>query len=157
MKHVLSIVVNNSFGVLSRVTNLFARRGYNIDSVAVGETDDSSRSVITISLVLSQESLELLKKQLYKLVDVITVSDLTGNNSFERELLLISIKAGETKRHELVSLGLSYGAKMIDASSEGLSFELVGSSKQVDSFIQLVSQNGILFISRTGIIAIKHL
>ena len=158
MKHVLSIVVNNSFGVLSRVTNLFARRGFNIDSLSVGETTDPTYSVIMISALLSDDSVTLLKKQLYKLVDVIEVNDLTGEAACQRELVLTRVQTrNPEERNHLFSLAIAFGAKVIDTTTDTIAMEIVGLPRTVDSFIKVLAEYKMVSIARTGVIAVRYM
>ena len=156
MKHILSITVNNSSGVLSHVAGLFTRRGYNIDSLSVGETQDSTKSVIT--LVVNEEThvLEQMKKQVSKLIDVIEIDDLTGETSLERELILLVVLANDQNRTEIASLVDSFQGKILDVSNKTMMVEFDGTPRSVSSFIKLFRKYDIQKIARTGTIALAY-
>ncbi len=156
MKHILSITVNNSSGVLSHVAGLFTRRAYNIDSLSVGETQDSTKSVITLVVDEDIHVLEQVKKQVLKLIDVIKIDDLTGETSLKRELILLVVLANEQNRMEITSLVDSFQGKILDISDEAMMVELNGTPRSVSSFIKLFSKYGIQEVARTGAIALAY-
>ncbi len=156
MKHILLITVNNSSGVLSHLVALFTRRGYNIDSLSVGETHDSSRSVITLMLNEKEDIVKRVKKQVSKLIDVIKIDDLTGEGSFKRELILLMVDANDKNRMEITSLVDSFQGRIIDVSDETMMIEFNGIPRVVTSFLKIFSKYGIRQVARTGTIALNY-
>ena len=156
LKHILSISVNNSSGVLSHVAGLFTRRGYNIDSLSVGESDDPKVSVIT--MVVNEESkvLHQVKKQLLKLVDVIGIVDLTGENSIKRELILLTVCINPKNRNEISNLVDAFQGRVLDITDDSMMIELYGTPRQVTSFLKTFSEYGVKALSRTGTIALQY-
>ena len=130
-RHVLSVLVKNSSGVLSRVSGLFSRRGYNIDSLTVGRTEDEKISRMTIAIVGDNDTLEQVKKQLDKLEDVIKVIDLKSGNSVYRELVLIKVKADAEKRAAINEIVTIFRSKIIDVSVDTLTIELTGDESKI--------------------------
>lgn len=125
MKTILSVLVRNSSGVLSHVSGLFTRRGYNIDSLSVGETEDSTRSIITLVVSEGEEMVRQIEKQLYKLVDVLEIRDLTGEDALKRELIMLTVKSNRENRHELLTLIDVYKARVVDMNSSEIMIELI--------------------------------
>ena len=148
---VLSILVDNTAGVLSRVAGLFSRRGYNIDSLTVGETQDPAISRMTVLAKGDDQILEQIRKQLMKLEDVIEIKELTSGESVTRELVLIKIIANEKDRQGVISIADIFRAKIVDVALESLMIELTGSQDKIDAFIKLLSQYTIKELVRTGI------
>ncbi len=156
MRSILSVLVNNSSGVLSHVAGLFARRGYNIDSLSVAETQDSSKSIITLVVNEEQNMLKQIKKQLYKLIDVIQIDDLSGENSFKRELVLLTVKATKNNRNQISGLVDAFQAKIVDMTKNAMMIELNGSQRTVSAFLKLLTDFGVLSVARTGTIALQY-
>ena len=156
MKHILLITVNNSSGVLSHVAGLFTRRGYNIDSLSVGETQDAARSVITLVVNEEPRILQQVKKQLLKLVDVTQINDLTGEDSLKRELVLITVAANNKNRVEITSLVDAFQGKVADVSSDTMMIEFNGTPRSVSSFLKIFKKYGIQSMARTGTIALNY-
>ncbi|HEY3542633.1 MAG TPA: acetolactate synthase small subunit [Gaiellaceae bacterium] len=150
MKHTLSVLVENKPGALMRVTSMFARRGYNIDSLAVGPTERHDVSRITLRVDCAQTSLEQIEKQMHKLVNVLRVHELVPGESIERELALLKVAAPAHKRAELIALADAFGARVADLGSDSLVFELVGTPEEIDSFEELVRPHGLQELGRTG-------
>ena len=150
----LAILVNNRSGVLMRVVSLFSRRGYNIDSLSVGETEDSQVSRITIVVSGDRAIVEQIIRQVGKLVDVRRVYEMTDGGSVQRELVLIKIKATNETRSDIVGLGDIFKAKIIDVTPNTVTFQLTGSLEKLDSFLNLASSYGIVELVRTGITAL---
>ena len=148
---VLSILVDNTAGVLSRVAGLFSRRGYNIDSLTVGETQDPEISRMTILAHGDDQILEQIGKQLVKLEDVIEIKELSQGESVTRELILVKVSASEKNRGEIISIANIFRAKIVDVALESLMIELTGSQDKIDAFIKLLDQYKILELVRTGI------
>ena len=155
-KHVLSVLVKNSSGVLSRVSGLFSRRGYNIDSLTVGRTEDQNISRMTIALNGDEDVLEQVKKQLNKLEDVICVTDLNDNESVYRELVLIKVRANAENRAAINETVKIFRSKIIDLSTNTLTIELTGHEDKVSALISLMEEYGIEELVRTGITALQR-
>ncbi|SFC83150.1 acetolactate synthase small subunit [Clostridium uliginosum] len=155
-KYVLSILVKNSSGVLSRVCGLFSRRGYNIDSLTVGRTEDPLVSRMTITLKGDEDILEQVKKQLNKLQEVITVINFTPDNSVYRELVLIKVRANCEDRAAINETVKIFRCKIIDLSSDTLTIELTGDESKVSALIKLMEEYGIEELVRTGVTALQR-
>jgi len=155
-KFVIAVLVENKFGVLARVSGLFSARGFNIDSLAVGETEDPDVSRMTIVVEADEKILEQVKKQLNKLIDVIRVQDLTGGEYVDRELILIKVKAASTAvREKIVKVVDSTGAEIVDVAKKSLTVEESGDEHRIKALIELLRPYGILEIVRTGKIALQ--
>ncbi len=150
MRHTLSVHVENKSGVLMRITSLFVRRGFNIESLAVGPTERPDVSRVTMRVDCSQHSLEQIEKQMHKLVNVLRVSELGPGEAIERELLLVKVTAPPDRRAELMSLGDVFHARVIDLGPDALIFEVVGTPEELESFEELVRPHGIKELVRTG-------
>lgn len=155
-KHVLSALVKNSSGVLSRVSGLFSRRGYNIDSLTVGRTEDHSISRMTITLMGDDNILEQVKKQLNKLEDVVRVIDFKANESVYRELVLIKVKANAENRAAINETVNIFRSKIIDLSTDTLTIELTGDEEKISALINLMEEYGIEELVRTGVTALQR-
>jgi len=153
MKHTLAVLVENKSGVLSRVASLFSRRGYNIDSLAVGVTEDPDVSRITIVVHGDDHVLEQVTKQLNKLVDVIKVSDLGSDDTVERELALIKVTADSDNRAEIIQIADIFRARIIDVAPKSMTIEVTGDEAKVEAIEKLLRQFGIKEMVRTGKIA----
>ncbi len=156
MKHTISVLVENHFGVLARVSALFSARGYNIDSLCVGETEDPRVSRMTVVVHGDDRVLEQIIKQLNKLVDTIEVRDLTAEDFVERELVMIKVGAGSKQRSEALEIVSIYRAKVVDCSANSMILEVTGSEDKVAAFIDMLRPFGIREIVRTGEIAISR-
>ena len=150
MKHTLSVLVENKPGALARISNMFARRGFNIESLAVGPTERLEVSRITLRVDCEQHSLEQIEKQMHKLVNVLRVSELEPAESVERELALIKVSAPPERRAELLTLADIFHARVADLGPEALIFEVVGAPEELDSFEELVRPHGVKEIVRAG-------
>ncbi len=155
MKHTISILVESHAGVLSRMSGLFSRRGFNIDSLAVGETDDPKVSRITIVAEGDEHTVEQLEKQLNKLIDTIKVKALSESELLSRELQLIKINATPQQRSEILTICEIMGAKIIDISPNTLTIEISDTTVHLARFEELIRPYGIKEIVRTGVIAIQ--
>ena len=155
-KHVLSALVKNSSGVLSRISGLFSRRGYNIDSLTVGRTEDPSISRMTITLMADDNVLEQVKKQLNKLEDVVRVIDFKANESVYRELVLIKVKANAENRAAINETVKIFRSKIIDLSTDTLTIELTGDEEKISALINLMEEYGIEELARTGVTALQR-
>ena len=154
MKHTLSVLVENRPGVLARVAGLFSRRGFNIDSLAVGPTENPALSRMTIVVAAEDHSLEQVTKQLHKLINVIKISDLNPHESVSRELLLIKIKSAPDTRAEIIEIADIFRAKIIDVSRTSLTLEATGTPDKLAAIEDLLKPYGISELARTGKIAL---
>jgi len=152
-KHTLTVTVENNPGVLTRVTTLFRRRGYNIESLAVGETENPSISRITIVVRGDGKILEQVTKQLYKLVEVIKIVDITEERSVERELVLIKVRADNNVRAEVVQIVDIFRARIVDIGKSSLIIEVTGDSGKIDAMVESLKPFGVMELVRTGLIA----
>lgn len=150
-RKVFQLLVDNTSGVLSRISGLFSRRGYNIESITAGVTADPRFTRITIVASGDDEILEQIEKQVAKLVDVRDVKELKPEESVYRELVLIKVRAAIEQRQGIIAIADSFRAKIIDFASESLMIELTGDQQKVDAFIRLMEDYGILELARTGI------
>jgi acetolactate synthase-1/3 small subunit len=154
MKHTLAMLVVNQPGVMARVAALYSRRGYNIDSIAVGKTENPDISRITLEVEAENDAeLEQISKQLYKLVDVIKITDLSKDDAVERELALIKVSTSSSNRSELLQIVDIFRAKIIDVSQEAVIIEVTGTQDKVEAIISLIKPFGLKEIVRTGKIA----
>lgn len=153
MKHTLAVLVENKSGVLSRVASLFSRRGYNIDSLAVGVTEDPEISRITIVVHGDDHVLEQVTKQLNKLIDVIKVSDIGGDDAVERELALIKVSADVDTRAEIIQIANIFRARIVDVAPKSMTVEVTGDEGKIQAIEKLLRQFGIKEMVRTGKIA----
>lgn len=152
MRHaVFSILVENSAGVLSRVAGLFSRRGYNIDSLTVGETTDPKVSRMTVTVTGDDDVLEQIEKQLSKLIDVKEVVELPAEASVCRELVLVKVECDTTRRQEIIAISDIFRANIVDASTESVIIELTGAQSKLNAFIELLNGFKITELARTGI------
>jgi acetolactate synthase-1/3 small subunit len=155
--HILSVLVENRPGVLARVASLFARRGYNIYSLAVAPTEDDRFSRFTIVVDLESAPLEQITKQLFKLIDVIKISELDPRGSVERELLLATVKADPAARGQVVELVTIFEGKILAVGVDALTISLDGHPDKLDDFEELVRGYGIVELQRTGRVALPKL
>ncbi len=153
MRHAISVLVENKAGVLARIANLFSARGYNIDSLAVGETEDPSISRMTIIVRGDERILEQIEKQLNKLVDVIKVSDFIQTEHLERDLILVKVSADKNSRSEIMQIVDIFRAKIVDVGSNSLIIEMTGNEDKIRAFVEIVKPFGIKEMVRTGIVA----
>lgn len=154
MKHTLAVLVENKSGVLFRVASLFSRRGYNIDSLAVGVTEDPKISRMTIVVDGDDHVLEQVTKQLNKLIDVIKVSDIGGDEAVERELALIKIAADVSTRTEIIQIADIFRARIVDVAPKSITVEVTGDEAKIQAIEKLLRQFGIKEMVRTGKIAL---
>ena len=154
MKYVLAVLVENKPGVLVRVAGLFARRGFNIESLAVGKTVDPGISRMTIEVEADEKTLEQVIKQLNKLINVLKISNLSLEPSVNRELVMIKVKADATTRSEVQQIVETFRAKVVDVSLQSLIIEVTGNEEKLEAISLLFSHYGILESVRTGKIAL---
>ena len=156
MLHTISILVDNHFGVLSRISGLFSARGYNIESLCVVITEDASISRMTVVVEGDDNVLQQIVNQLNKLVEVIEVIDLTQESYVERELVLINTSADATRRTELLEITNIFRAKVVDMSQEAVIIEVTGSQDKIQAFVDMIRPFGIQEVARTGRIALAR-
>jgi acetolactate synthase-1/3 small subunit len=156
MRHTISVVVQNRFGVLTRIAGLFSGRGFNIDTLNVGPTQNDKVSRMTIVVVGNDQVLEQVVKQLKKLVDVLEVYDFKDGDVIDRELILLKVKANSSTRPEVMQICDIFRAKIVDVQSSSLAIEVTGDESKIDKFLALMKPFGILELSRTGRIALPR-
>ena len=153
-KHILSVTVENKPGVLSRVTGMISRRGFNIESLTVAPTEDEGLSRMTIIVEADELGFEQITKQLHKLVSVFRISDLTEEDAVERELVLFKVQATPDRRHEIIEIANVFRAKVVDVGKNTLTVEATGNESKLDAMENLFRGYGIRQLTRTGKIAI---
>lgn len=153
MKHVITALVINKPGVLAHVASMFAARGFNIDSLVVGRTEDPGLSRMTIVVVADYRTLEQVRKQLGKVIDVVRVRDFAGIDFVERDLMLVRIAASSEQRAPIVELANLFRGRVVDVARNSLTVELSGPEAKLEAFIDLVRPYGIRELARTGVIA----
>jgi len=156
MQHTLSVLVENKPGVLTRVTSLFARRGFNIDSLAVGVTEDPTLSRITMVVSAADTPLEQITKQLHKLINVLKIQDLDPADMVDRELVLFKVNAPPDRRHEVIEVTNVFRAKIIDVGKNSLTIEATGTAEKLAAMEDLLRAYGIKELARTGRIALAR-
>ena len=154
MKHTLSGLVEDEAGVLTRIAGLFARRGYNIESLAVGPAEQGGVSRITMVVPGDETTIEQLTKQLYKLINVLKVQDITQVPCVERELMLVKVNAAAASRPEVIELAQVFRARIVDISEETVTIEVVGDPGKMVAIVQMLAKFGIREVARTGKIAL---
>ena len=155
-KHILSILVENKPGVLTRISGLFARRGFNIDTLAVGPTDDPTMSRITLTLDGAMHPIDQVTKQLHKLVNVIKIRDLEPTETVARELALFKVSADGSTRAEVMQMVEIFRGKIIDVAKRSVIVEVTGSFDKIEAFERMVRPFGLIEMARTGEIAISR-
>jgi acetolactate synthase-1/3 small subunit len=156
MRHVISAVVMNEPGVLANVAGMFAARGFNIDSLVVGRTENPELSRMTIVVTADENTLEQVRKQLAKLVPVVKVRDFKDSSYIERDLALITIGVGPEHRTQVIEVANLFRAKIVDVAKTGVIVELSGTEAKIEAFIELVKPYGITELARTGVIAMAR-
>ncbi|HEV8650690.1 MAG TPA: acetolactate synthase small subunit [Actinomycetes bacterium] len=154
--HTLSVLVENKPGVLARVAGLFSRRGFNIESLAVGPTEDDSVSRMTIVVDCAERPLEQVVKQLNKLVSVLKIVELEPGRAVERELLLIKVKADPAVRYQIIELAEVFRGKIVDVAPESLTIEATGSPAKVAAMLEMLEPYGVRELVRTGRVALAR-
>jgi len=150
----LSVLVDNKPGVLQRVASMIRRRGFNIDSLSVGPTDDDSISRMTITVHVGRQQAEQATKQLAKLIDVITIDDITGLRNVAHELVLVRMHAPPGERTELLNLVDIFRGRIVDVAASSVIIEVTGSAEKIDNFIELMRPYGIKELARSGVVAL---
>ena len=156
MSTTLSLLVDNSFGVLTRITGLVARRGFNIESLAVSRAEGYAKSRITLVVNAKEDAVEQVTKQLHKLINVHKITDLSKVASAQRELVLFKVKADAEKRHELIEIASVFRAKVVDISPSHLIIEATGDTGKLNALEDLLMPYGIIEIARTGKVALAR-
>ncbi len=156
MKHTLFVLVEDEAGVLTRIAGLFARRGFNIESLAVGPTEQAGISRITMVVPVEERTIEQLVQQLYKLINVLKVEDITNTPSVERELMLIKVHAIPENRAEVMQVVQVFRARIVDMSQNTVTVEIVGDPGKMVAIIQMLHKFGITEMARTGKIALTR-
>jgi acetolactate synthase-1/3 small subunit len=149
-RHIISVLVENESGALSRISGLFSARGYNIETLTVAPTEDASMSRMTIVTTGSQDVVEQITKQLNKLIEVVKVIDLSEAEHIERELMLIKVKAGQKEREDMKRMADIFRGRIIDVSDNTYTIELTGDGHKLDAFIQALEPGSIVETVRTG-------
>lgn len=155
-KFVIAVYVENKFGVLTRVTSMFTRRGFNIDALTVGETESPEYSRITITMSGDGYAKEQMINQLRKLFNVKKVEVLENDESVKRELMLIKVKNAPGHRQDIMSVANIFRGKIIDYSTDALCIEITGEPSKIDAFVELMNDYGIIEMCRTGIVALER-
>ncbi|MCD7736635.1 MAG: acetolactate synthase small subunit [Lachnospiraceae bacterium] len=155
-KRVLSLLVDNTSGVLSRVAGLFSRRGYNIDSLTVGETTDPRYSRMTIVASGDEQTLDQITKQLAKLIDVVDIKILEGEASVCRELILVKVRVDVHERQDIITMANVFRGRVVDVGADSLIIELTGQQSKLDAFLRLLEGHEILELARTGITGLSR-
>lgn len=156
MRHIISVLVENHFGVLAKVAGLFSGRGFNIDSLAVGETQEPSVSRMTIVTHGDDRIVEKIIKQLDKLIDVIKVTDIRQDEMIDRELVLVKASATADNRTNVMQIVNTFRAKIVDVGQTSLTIEVTGNESKVDAMLELLRPFGIMEVARTGVIALSR-
>ncbi|QNN23388.1 acetolactate synthase small subunit [Planctomycetales bacterium ZRK34] len=156
LKHVIAALVANEPGVLSNVAGMFAARGFNIDSLVVGRTENPELSRMTIVVSGTMDTLDQVRKQLLRLVQVVKVVDYVGTDYVERDLMLVRVSAEPGKRREVIELSDMFRARIVDVGREELMIELSGKEEKLEAFVDLLQPYGIIELARTGLIAMPR-
>ena len=151
MKRILSVLMENEAGALSRVVGLFAQRNYNIETLTVAPTEDETLSRLTLTTFASDEQIEQITKQLNKLIEVVKLVDLTDGEHVERELMLIKVKASGAQRAEVKRLADIFRGQIVDVSTNAYTIQLAGDSEKLNAFVRAMSESTVLELVRTGV------
>lgn len=155
-KHTLSVVVSYNLNALLRIIGIFSSKGFEIDSISFGSGKETGLARITITTHGDEQIIEQITKQLHKIIDVVTVSDLTYDSFVERELALVKVKTGNSDRSEIMQITQVFRGKVIDISPNKLAIEITGNRDKIDAFIGMVRPFGIIELARTGRVALKR-
>lgn len=156
MKRILAVLVENHPGVLARVANMIRRRGFNIDSLAVGVTDDPDISRITLVVDGDESQIQQVSKQLHKLIEILKVMDLDANNAVARELALVKVHADPARRPQILQLASIFRANVVDVGKKSVTIEVTGTTDKVEALISLAREFGVQEVVRTGVIALER-
>lgn len=155
-RHILSVFVRNQYGVLARVSSMFRRRGFNIDTLTVGETENPDYSRMTVTFVGDIAIKNQIMRQLEKMPDVVRITELKKGDSVSRELVLIKIKNGRDTRQDIMSVVDIFRAKIVDYGTDAMTIEITGETSKIDAFVELVKEFGIIEMCRTGIVSLQR-
>jgi acetolactate synthase-1/3 small subunit len=156
MRHTITVLVENEFGVLTRIAGLFSARGYNIENLNVAPTLDASMSRMTLVTRGDEHVIEQIKKQLNKLIPVIKTEDLTRQEHMEREMILIKVRASEATRAEVLRMAEVFRANVVDVSESSYTLELTGKARKLDAFLRMLEPNGVIEMTRTGPVGMRR-
>ena len=156
MRHIISILVENKFGVLARIAGMFSGRGFNIETLNVGPMMDTGYSRITTTIIGDSQALDQAIKQVNKLINVIDVTEFSSAQAVERELIMLKVEAAPEKRSEVVQICDIFRAKIIDVSVDSMNIEMTGNANKVTAFLSLIQPYGIQELARTGNVALKR-
>ena len=156
MRHTISVLVENTFGVLTRVAGMFSGRGYNIDSLNVAPTHDPEKSRMTIVTRGDDATVEQIVRQLYKLVNVLEITDFREHEYIDRELVMVRVKATAKNRSEVMQITDIFRAKIVDVQSRTMTIEVTGNESKVNKFVALMDNFGVLDLTRTGKVALPR-
>lgn len=156
MRHTISVLVENTFGVLTRVAGMFSGRGYNIDSLNVAPTHDPEKSRMTIVTRGDDATVEQIVRQLYKLVNVLEITDFREHEYIDRELVMVRVKATAKNRSEVMQITDIFRAKIVDVQSKTMTIEVTGNESKVNKFVALMDNFGVLDLTRTGKVALSR-
>ena len=156
MRHTISVLVENTFGVLTRVARMFSGRGYNIDSLNVAPTHDPEKSRMTIVTRGDDATVEQIVRQLYKLVNVLEITDFREHEYIDRELVMVRVKATAKNRSEVMQITDIFRAKIVDVQSKTMTIEVTGNESKVNKFVTLMDNFGVLDLTRTGKVALPR-
>ena len=151
MRHIISLLLENEAGALARVVGLFAQRNYNIESLTVAPTEDETLSRLTLTTSASDAEIEQITKQLNKLIEVVTLADLTDGEHIERELMLIKLRAGEAQRAEIKRTTDIFRAQVVDVTQSTYLVQLTGTSEKLDAFLRAIPPNSVIEMVRSGV------
>ena len=155
MRHIISVRLENESGALSRVSGLFSARGFNIESLTVAPTNDPTLSRMTIVSIGNDTIIDQIVKQLNKLVDVVTVTDLTSSDHIERELALVKVEVDSSNQAEIEAQVAEYAGKVIDAGEDVYTVEIAGQAKRINDFLAAIDADKIIEVSRTGVTGVR--
>jgi acetolactate synthase-1/3 small subunit len=156
MRHTISILVENKFGVLARIAGLFSGRGFNIDTLNVGPMLDNKFSRITTTIIGDDAALDQAIKQVYKLINVVEVTDFSSGQATERELVMLKVNASSGQRSEIMQVCDIFRAKIIDVAPDSMNIEMTGNANKVEAFLNLIEPYGIVEMARSGNLALKR-
>jgi len=156
MRHTISILVENKFGVLARIAGMFSGRGFNIETLNVGPMLDGRFSRITATIIGDEDALDQVIKQVDKFINVLEVTEFSRGQATERELVILKVNAPAAKRSEIMQVCDIFRAKIIDVASESLNVEMTGNANKMKAFLNLIEQYGIIEMARTGNLALKR-
>jgi acetolactate synthase-1/3 small subunit len=155
-KQIISMLVYNNPGIIMRISGLFTRRGFNIETIGVGKTKKNGMVRLTITTLVDDHAFDQIQKQLYKIIDVVKVSPIDAINSVKKEMAMIKIKFNDSTRDKLIQTISVFKGKIVDTSLDGLIVELTGTVEKIESFIDMIDCNNVIEIARSGIVAINR-